>query len=75
MKTVTFEDFTTKLEEFFENLEKGSLKPDTKFRDLEDWTSINAMILIALYETEYNKHIRFETLRRCETIQDLYELI
>jgi acyl carrier protein len=75
METVTFECFTAKLEEFFEHLEKGSLKPETKFRDLEDWTSINAMILIALYETEYNKHVTFDMLRKCETVQDLYTLI
>jgi acyl carrier protein len=75
METITFESFTSKLEDCFEHLDKGSLTPDTKFRDLEDWTSINAMILIALYETEYDRRVTFDMLRRCETIRDLYALI
>lgn len=74
MIQITFEQFTEKLEEVFDSIQKETLTPTTKFRDLADWTSMNAMILVALYETEFDKSISFEQLRKCETVQDLYQL-
>lgn len=67
--------FIAKLEDVFDTIEKGTLTPATRFRDLADWTSLNAMVLVALYETELDRSISFDHLRRCETIEDLYQLI
>jgi acyl carrier protein len=75
MKTITIENFILKLEDVFDTIDKGSLKPGVKFRDLADWTSLNAMVLVALFETEFERPITFDQLRQCETVNDLYDLI
>ena len=74
MQKLSFAEFANMLENVFDGLDKGSLKQETKFRDLAEWTSINAMILVALYETEFDKQVGFDKLRSCETVQDLYSL-
>lgn len=69
------ENFIKKIENEFEDLEKGKLKPDSKFRDIFEWSSINALILIALIDTEYNVGINAEDLRSSETVNDLFKII
>ncbi len=67
--------FIHKLEEEFEELEKGTLEPTTSFRDLEEWSSMYALILIALMETEYEVAITGEDLNQIETVQDLFHIV
>jgi hypothetical protein len=38
---MTVEKFIVKIEEQFEDLEKGKLKPESNFRDIFEWNSIN----------------------------------
>lgn len=69
------EDFILKIEEEFDDLEKGILKPDSIFRDHFDWNSINALIFIALVDTEYDITITPDDIRSSETIQDLFNIV
>jgi acyl carrier protein len=57
------------------DLNKGVLQPNTSFRDLEEWSSMHALILIALVDTEYNVTINGEDLKAISTVQDLYNLV
>ncbi len=69
------EDFIEKIEEEFEDIETGSVKPDTVFRDVFEWNSINALIYIAMVKTEYDVSINAEEIASSKTIQDLFDLI
>lgn len=69
------EHLITRLEEEFEELKPGTLKPETNFKDLEEWSSMYALILIALVDTEYEVSVSGEDLSKIATVQDLYELI
>ena len=75
MEKISIQDFIEKLEDAFENMEDVDLKPETNFRDLENWTSLNAMIIVAMFESELDTSITFSQLRECETVSDLYNLI
>jgi acyl carrier protein len=68
------EELIEKLEIEFE-LSKNSLIPSTSFRELEDWSSMHALILIALVDTEYSVTINGEDLQSIITVTDLYNLI
>ncbi|HYG50457.1 MAG TPA: acyl carrier protein, partial [Flavobacteriales bacterium] len=70
----TIADFTSKLEKEFEDLEPGTLKPDTNMRQLPNWSSMHALIIIALIDTEYDVKITGEDLRKCNTVSDVYEV-
>lgn len=69
------QDFINRIEEQFEDLPKGVLKPESEFRQVMSWNSINALIIIALIQTEYNVVIDAEDLRKAKTVKDLYQIV
>jgi len=70
----TINEFIEKINEALE-INDASLKPETSFRDFPNWSSMNALILIAMFETEYDVTLTGDTLRNCNTVQDLYDLL
>lgn len=72
---LTIEEFIGQIEEQFEDLERGKLKPDSKFRDAFEWNSINALIIIAMISTEFEVSIDADDIRNSETINDIFNII
>lgn len=70
-----FQDFISKLGGVFEDTDLSTLTPETKFRDLDDWSSLSALSLIALADEEFGKEIEGSEIRNAQTIQDLYNLV
>ncbi|MFN3341350.1 MAG: hypothetical protein ACK40M_01560 [Flavobacteriales bacterium] len=69
------EDFVKKVENELEDIPSGSLKPTTNYRDIESWSSMYALIIIALVSTEYNRTLTGEDLKKCNTFSDLYQVV
>jgi acyl carrier protein len=59
----------------FDDSDAEEFKPETKFRDLEEWSSLRALSIIAMTDEEYNVVLRGEDIRNSQTIQDLYTII
>ena len=72
---IPIQEFIVKVEEEFEDLEKGILKPDSVIRDHFTWDSINALILIAHVNVEYGVVINAEDLVNAKTVQELYNIV
>lgn len=72
---MTIEDFITRIEEDFDDLEPGVLKPESNFRDVFEWNSINALMLIALVKTEYDVTINANDIAQSRTVSDLYNIV
>lgn len=68
-------DFIKNIETEIDEFEEGSLHPNTDLRQTEAWTSMHALILIALIDTEYNVTINGEDLRAITCIEDLYNIV
>ena len=69
------DQFIRSIEDQYDDVERGKIKPDSKIREAFEWNSINALIIIALIKTEYDVDIDAEDLREAQTIQDLFNLI
>jgi acyl carrier protein len=69
------EDFISSLEAEYEDIAPGTLKADTVFREVFEWSSINALILIALIKTQYDVTINAEDIANSRTIGDLFSII
>lgn len=67
--------FIGKMETEMEGVEKGTLKPETVYRDIPNWSSMYALVLIAMSETEYDVTLTGEDMRSCKSVQDLYNLV
>ena len=72
---MTVQDFIARIEEEFDDLEPGVLKPDSNFREVFEWNSRNALILIALVKTEYDVTINAVDITKSKTVDDLYSII
>ena len=69
------EDFIAHLEEEYEDITPGTLKPESVFREVFEWSSINALILIALVKTQYDVTINADDIATSKTIEDLFRII
>lgn len=68
-------DFLAKFAEQFEDTDVTFIKPETLYHDLDEWSSLIGMSVIAMVKLEYGKRLTGEDLRNCETVNDLFDLI
>ena len=68
------QEFIEKFAEAIEVEDVEVLTAETDFRELEEWSSLSVMLLIAFYDEEFGKQIGGAELRGCQTLQDLYKL-
>lgn len=67
------------IKEFIENFADAievenaeTLTAETAFHDLDEWSSISVMLLIAFMDKEFGKEITTADIKKAVTIQDLY---
>lgn len=75
MSSMDIKAFIDSIEPEFEGVEASTLKGDTEFRKLEDWSSMIALMLIARIEEEYGVAVSAEELAEVKTISDLHQLV
>ena len=68
-------DFVAKFAEQFDDTDVSDILPDTYFHELEEWSSLTAMGIIAFVKTEYGKSITGKEIRSCDTVEDLFNLL
>ncbi len=69
------QDFIANFADQFDDTDPSEIKADTVFHELEEWSSLTGMGVIALAKTEYGKTITGKEIRECETVKDLFNLI
>ncbi len=67
-------DFIKKFAEQIEVENLEQLTPQTEFRELDEWSSLSVMLLIAFFDEEFEKGIGDNDIKSCHTIQDLFNL-
>ena len=72
---VDVETFIRNVESAFEDATPGLLDPTTRFRDLDAWTSLQALIVVVSIERDYGVSLSAEEFERAQTLQDLYEAV
>jgi len=72
---VNVKELIEKLEEEFDEVESGSIKPETEFTDIENWGSMHALIIIALIDMEYDVTLTGQDLKGMKTVMDLFGII
>jgi acyl carrier protein len=72
---MTIEAFTRNLELEFEEITPGTLTPSTNYREIEGWSSMHALIVIAFIDTHYDLILNAAELKQTQTILDLYTLV
>ncbi|MBF4470288.1 acyl carrier protein [Flavobacterium sp. HJJ] len=67
--------FVKDFELLLDEVEAGSISPETKFRDLEEWSSLIALTVIAMVDEEYDVKLSGDDIRTSVTVKDLFDKI
>lgn len=68
-------EFVKTFEEQLEDIEPGTVTPGTRFRELQEWDSMTALVIIAMADREYGKLLTGDELKNAETVEELYNVI
>lgn len=68
-------DFIENFANQFDDTDVSEFKAETVYQDLDEWSSLTALSIIAFVRTEYGKKITALDIRSCQTIEELYNLV
>lgn len=68
-------EFVAKFAEQFDETEFEMIKSDTVFQDLDEWSSILALSIIAMVDEEYNVTLKGVDIKSSNTIEDLFNIV
>lgn len=67
--------FIQDFEELFDEVEQGSITKDTVIRDLDEWSSLIALTLIAMADENYDIKLTGDDIRASIIVDDIYQKI
>ena len=68
-------DFITNFIDQLDEVPDFEITPDTQFHDMDGWTSMIALSVMAMIDEEYDVQIKAEEMRNSKTIQQLYDCV
>lgn len=68
-------DFITEFANQFDDTDAAEIQADTLFHDLDEWSSLTAMSVIAFVKTNYGKTITGKEIQMCNTVEDLFNIV
>ena len=58
-----------------EDCDLNQINGQTFFRDIEGWSSLTALSIIAMVDEKYNVKLRGEDIRNSKSIEDLFNIV
>jgi len=68
-------DFVNKIAEQYNEPDTFAFSPDTHFKEIEEYSSLTALTIIAMVDDEYGIALRGDEIRGCATIEDLFKIV
>ena len=68
-------DFIENFAAQFDDTDASEIKAETVFKDLEEWSSLIALSVIAMIDEEYDITIKGDDIRNSDTIEDLFNIV
>ena len=68
-------DFIENFAQQFDDTDASEIKAETVFKELDEWSSLIALSLIAMVDEEYNVTIKGEDIRNSTTVEDLFNAV
>lgn len=68
-------EFIQNFADQFDDTEASVLTPETNFRELEEWSSMIALGVMAMVDDEYDVQLKADEMRKTNTIQELFDLV
>lgn len=71
---MTLDEFIKKFAEQFDETDMSEFKADTIYRNLDEWSSMHALLIISMIDDEMGKTLKAQDFKSANTIEDLYKL-
>jgi acyl carrier protein len=68
-------EFVINFELQFDDVEANTITPETIFREIPEWSSLTALLLIAMVDSEYDVTLTGENIRNATTVQELFNVV
>lgn len=59
----------------FEDTDAAMFAPETRFRDLEEWSSIIGLSIILMADEEYGITLEAADVQKANTIEELFNIV
>lgn len=59
----------------FEDASADQFAPGTNYRELDEWSSLVALSVLAMIDEEYDVQLKGEEMKKTTTIQQLFDLV
>ena len=68
-------DFIENFADQFDDTDASEILASTEFHELEEWDSLIALAVLNMTEKKYGKKITFDEMKKCVTVEDLFNVI
>ena len=72
---MNIQDFIENFAAQFDDTDESLFNADTQFKQLDEWSSLTALSIIAMVDDEYDVIIKGNDIINSSTIQDLYNIV
>lgn len=59
----------------FEDTERSIFNPNMQFKNLDEWSSLMALTIIAMIDEEYDVRVNGDEMSKVSTIEELFEVV
>ncbi|MBR4327039.1 MAG: acyl carrier protein [Bacteroidales bacterium] len=71
----TLDEFVSLFADLFDETDRSEFSSQTVFHDLDEWSSLMVLNLIAMTDEEFNRPLKDAEIKNAKTIEDLYNII
>lgn len=68
-------EFIQNFADQFDEIDVKALTPETNFRELDEWSSMVALSVLAMIDDEYEVQLKADEMRQTTLIQQLFDLV
>jgi acyl carrier protein len=68
-------DFIANFADQFDDTDASEITAATEFKNLDEWSSLIALSVIAMVDEEYDVTIKGDDIRNSNTIEDLFNIV
>lgn len=68
-------DFIKKFAEQFEETAPEAIQAETEFKNLEEWSSLTALSVLAMVDEEYYIALKGDDIKNAVTVEDLFNKV
>ena len=68
-------DFIANFAEQFDDTDASEITATTVYKDLDEWSSLIALSIIAMVDEEYDVQLKGDDIRGAVTVEDLFNIV